>query len=510
MRGPFPKHNGSNGSGRDCPAAGSPVCGGLKRGGPQRRGAGLISRPVSRAGLRPVLRAGLGLLLCLILQAVPPLWPAGAVAHAAGPLSFSGARGLLHERSDALKASAANAESKQEASDALKWLHGPTITAQAFEVWGETRVDIDKSISTPLGPMPVDIDEHYNFSGPRASVTGTLPIFTGGKIGAAQKSARYAAEEAREQNRAQGVELDAQLIGKYFGLQLARSVELLRKRTLEQEERELERARAFERQGMISRVERMSVQVSRDAARREWLKARDNARVARLELERLLQDNTFGALTTPLFVLKKPLEPMERWVEAAVGNNPQIAVIEARMQQANQGVEASKSSWSPQIFAFGQYSFIRHYQTMIEPNWVAGLGLNLTLWDSTDRLSSYRSARATLRQAKAIRADAVNQVRTGAEVAWLNTQNAIEQYRLSASDVTLARENLELKSKGFGEGLSTALDVNQARDQLLKAEVGRRVAAFEFVVNYAMLHAIAGTMDDFITAYEHHDVIVEH
>ncbi len=51
--------------------------------------------------------------------------------------------------------------------------------------------------------------------------------------------------------------------------------------------------------------------------------------------------------------------------------------------------------------------------------------------------------------------------------------------------------------------------MTEARNQLLEAEVGRRVAAFEFIVNYAMLHAIAGKMDDFMSAYNRHEVIVE-
>ncbi|WP_301193933.1 hypothetical protein, partial [Turicimonas muris] len=44
---------------------------------------------------------------------------------------------------------------------------------------------------------------------------------------------------------------------------------------------------------------------------------------------------------------------------------------------------------------------------------------------------------------------------------------------------------------------------------LLKAEVGRRLAAFEFVSNYAMLHAIAGKMADFMNAVNDKNVIVE-
>ncbi len=440
--------------------------------------------------------------LCLFMVAVE--------AMAVGKqLSFSAARQMLHERSDALKAAAANVESKREEMEATKWLHGPTISAQAFELWGKTRVDIDKSVPTPLGQMPVHIEENYNFSGPRAQVTGTLPIYTGGKIPAAKKAAKYAHDEAKASQQNRLVDLDAELIGKYFGLQLALSIEKLRQETLEQENMELERAIKFEKQGMISAVERMGVQVARDEAERQRLKARDDARIARLQLERLLRDNTSSHLSTPLFVLKKPLADLKKWVDRALAANPAIGIIEARVQQADQGVEASKSSFLPQIFAFGEYSFIRHYQTMIEPAWMAGLGINMTLWDARDRTASYKSARATLREAKATRADVENQVRTSCETAWLNTQNAREQYNLTASTVSLARENLRLKSRGFGEGLYTALDVTEARDQLLKAEVGRRVAAYEFVVNYALLHAICGNMDAFMNAYNKNEVILE-
>ncbi len=445
----------------------------------------------------------------LLLILISILAPAGNALCESSNLSFFMARNIMYERSDSLKAAQWNVQSKREAMESTKWLHGPTISAQAFEIWGETRIDIDKSVPTPLGTMPVQLEENYNFSGPRASISGTLPIFTGGKIPAIQKTSKFALDEAKAQHRNQSVELDAELIGKYFGLQLAISVQKLRQDMLVQQDRELGRAIKFEQQGMISRVERMGVQVARDAAEREFLKARDAARTARLQLARLMLEENFGALTTPLFVLKKPLEAMKHWAELAVANNPQVAVVEARVKQADQGVEASKSSWSPQIFAFGQYSFIRHYQTAIEPTWLAGLGINLTIWDAKDRLSSYRSARATLRQARAAHAEAVNQVRTAAETAWLNTQNAREQYNLTASTVSRAQENLRLKSRGFGEGLSTALDMTEARNQLLEAEVGRRVAAFEFIVNYAMLHAIAGKMDDFMNAFNRHEVIVE-
>lgn len=424
-------------------------------------------------------------------------------------LSFSKALEMLHERNDAIRAAQANVESRQMAADSLKFLHGPTISVGAAEIWGEARVKVDKSITTPLGAMPVDIDENCNFSGPRAAISGTVPIFTGGKIGAAQKTAKYAVDEARAQHANQTNILDADLVAKYFGLQLALSLQKMRDATLDEENREYARAQKFEKEGMISNVELMGVKVARDAAERESLKARNNVRTAKLELRRLLRNDNPGHLSTPLFVLRKAIPPMETWVDKAMKNNPQLAEIEAKVKQADQGVEMSRSAWFPQIMGFGQYFFAKPHQTYIKPEWIAGLGVNLTLWDSTDRLASFKSARAALREARLTRNDVVNLVKTAAETAWLHTQNAREQYNLTASDVALAKDNLKLKKAGFGEGLYTALDVTQARDQLLSAEVERRVAAYEFVVNYALLHVIAGEMPEFAKSCGKADIIPE-
>jgi outer membrane protein TolC len=443
--------------------------------------------------------------LASVLSSAFALEPAG--------LSFDAARQFLYEKSDKLNASEAYLQSKKEASESLKTLGGPTVTVQAAQIAGAKTINIDKSVQLPaqLGgvSIPLSLHEKLSLSGPRASVTTVWPIYTGGKIDAKQQAGKYAVDEAYAQKRLTSEELDAQLAGYYFGVQLARSVEKLQKRMLEQQNKELDRAVRFEKQGVISRIERMSVQVARDNAKRDWLAARDRLQISETQLSRLLRDSSWTKLSTPLFVLKTGLQPLSYWQDLAVAENPQIAILKAKGNQAEQGVRAAEADWHPQVFAFGRYNFIRHYQSLVEPNWLAGIGVNFTLWSARDRRASIRSAEALVRQAEAGKAEAINEVKTGVEVAWLKTQNAIEQYKLSASTVILAKENLELKSKGFGEGLSTALDVTEARNQLLKAEVGRRLAAFEFVSSYAMLHAICGRMSEFMNAFSAKNVLIE-
>lgn len=435
-------------------------------------------------------------------------------AWSAMPLSFPVARDWLYERSDKLKSSDANIRSKQENENSLKMLGGPTVSLDAFQIAGQKKIDLGTNvpISIPgLGSMnvPVGMHEKFSLNGPRASATATWPIYTGGQISAKQAASKYEVDEAIAQKRSDTEELDAQLAGHYFGLQLAVSLERLQKSMLSQQDRELARAKKFEKQGVISKLERMSVQVARDNRNQEYLKAKNNAKVAKLQLARLLHEEDFGELSTPLFVLKRPLEPLKYWTDIAVVSNPQIAIIQAKADQAAQGVKASKGAWHPKVFAFGTYNFIKHYQSLVEPNWIAGIGINFTLWDAKDRRASVRSAEATLESAVAGKSEAINQVKTAVEVAWTRTQNAIEQYKLSASNVTLALQNLKLKQKSFGEGLSTSLDVTEARNQLLAAEVGRRLAAFEFVSNYAILHAVCGQMSEFMNAVNNHQVIVE-
>lgn len=415
-------------------------------------------------------------------------------------LSFQTARAMLMERSDKLEAAGANVESKKQIVDSQKTLWGPTVSVQAGQLWGETHIDIDRSIKTPLGNMPIDINEYKNFNGPRAAATATWPLFTGGKIIAEQKTGEFALEEAKAREKAVSIEQETRLVGLYFGLQLARALEKVRKEMLDQQIKEVARAKRFEAEGMISKVERMGVEVARDRAERQWLQARDNSRIARIELARMLKTDTFQELSTPLFVLKETPGSLQGWVDESVAKNPQIAALEARTRQADQGVKAAVGNWAPDVYAIGQYSFVRQYQTMVEPTWFAGIGLNLTLWDARGRTGQYKSARATLREAKALKADMVNQVRADAEVAWQNTRNARERYDFTKGNVDLAQENLALKTQGFEEGLSTALEMNNARDQLSEAKVARKVAAYEFVVNYAILHAIAGKMDDFLNS----------
>ncbi len=465
---------------------------------------------------------------------------ATTLAHAED-FTFAQARALMHERADTLKMSRAVVEQKQAGVKQARSLSGPKVEFNAKQIEGRKDVNLNLDLSGFTGalntqlqglggvlsldrnnpihqgvgaalqgiqmPTKLKFSDEWDISGPRAAIEMTWPLYTGGAISAKQEASRAAVSEAMAELDATRDQLDTLLVQKYFGLQLARSVEKLRIERLANEQRDLHRAKRFEKAGMIAKIERMSAQVNRDTAERELLGAQTDRRVAHAELTKLIKSPEIGALDTPLFVARE-IGSMQYWIDCALTHNPILRRIDAQHHQARMGVQAAKSAYHPQVYAFGHYNMIKHYLTLPESDWMAGIGVKFTLWDNRDRSARVGGAQALVNKADAARNEAREEIKKLVEIAYLRSEDALKQYDLTASTIALARENLRLREKSFKEGLSTVDDVNDARNKLLAAEVSQRVAGYRFVVAFSYLHAASGQMNDYQQILSRPDIVV--
>lgn len=416
-------------------------------------------------------------------------------------LDFSQARQLAHDRVDSIKVEAAETAKRESEAKSARSLHGPKIELDSKQIWGRKTLDYGTINLGPLLhiPIPTSIDLYHeeDIGGPRAAINAQLPIYMGGAINAKVRAADEAVYESQARTQAQRDTVDTELAQKYFAVQLARSIERLQNEMLHQQELEVRKALRFEKTGTISRLERMAVEVNRDTAKRELLTAQTNRRVAESELAGLLREENVGELKNPLFVVTEDIGTLKSWQDKALGASPVLKSVVAQRRQAEQGVTAAKAAWHPQVYAFANYNMIKHYLTIPEPDWIAGIGLKFTLWDNKDRNASIAAANSLVTKAQAAHDEARNRIQTAVQTAYLKSNEAREAYRLTDSTLSLAKENLRLREKSFSEGLSTADEVNDARTKLLAAEIARRVAAYRFVVAWAMLNAACGDMNAF-------------
>lgn len=416
-------------------------------------------------------------------------------------LDFSQARQLAHDRVDSIKVEAAETAKRESEAKSARSLHGPKIELDSKQIWGRKTLDygtVNLGGLIPGLPLPpIDLYHEEDIGGPRAAINAQLPIYMGGAINAKVRAADEAVYESQARTQAQRDTVDTELAQKYFAVQLARSIERLQNAMLHQQELEVRKALRFEKTGTISKLERMAVEVNRDTAKREFLTAQTNRRVAESELAGLLREESVGELKNPLFVVTEDIGTLKSWQDKALDASPVLKSVVAQRRQAEQGVTAAKAAWHPQVYAFANYNMIKHYLTIPEPDWIAGIGLKFTLWDNKDRNASIAAANSLVTKAQAAHDEARNRIQTAVQTAYLKSNEAREAYRLTDSTLSLAKENLRLREKGFSEGLSTADEVNDARTKLLAAEIARRVAAYRFVVAWAMLNAACGDMNAF-------------
>ena len=428
-------------------------------------------------------------------------------------LDFASARALAHARSDALRINYAETAHREHTAESLKSLHGPKVTAEFRHLWGSKDVDLGtKSISTGIPnipPISVPLQFSQDLYGPRLIGSIELPIYMGGAISAKVAASEASVAESREDERTARDKLDVTLTQKYFGVQLARSVQKLRESMLSEQNEELKRANRMNQTGSISRIEAVSVAVDRDKAARELIASETDTKIAESDLARLLREQEVRYLSTPLFVLARPIGNLQTWKDKALAMSPVIRAVRAKRNQADQGLKAAKAAWAPQVYAFAQGNAIKHYLSVTEPDWVAGIGVKITLWDNKDRAESVASARALVDKASAGIAEASNQIEQAVETAYLRTRQTQDQYHLTRSSLELARENLRLRQRAFAEGLATSTEVSDARNKLLGAEIARRVSAYQFVVSWASLNAVCGSSEIFTESLSYNDNFIE-
>jgi outer membrane protein TolC len=409
---------------------------------------------------------------------------AWTAASGAATLSFEDARAALHVASDLQKAGEANVTKNEYSARAADSLGLPEISVNATQIFGIKT----GTIATPIGT----VDFSQNLHGPRASVNGTWAIYTGGRITATQRALAAGTDQARAELKGSEENLDLQLTQVYFGVELASNVERTYASILEAADRHLARATRFEERGAIAKVERLNAQVARDEVARDLVRAHNETLIAQARLQRLLHRTDPIEPGTSLFVITRSIDSLPEWVTAAEHQNPVLAAFDAKREQAKQGIVIAEAAWKPEVFAFGSYGLIKHYQTIVEPNWIAGIGVNFTLFSREDRGSKVNAAREALNQVQSLQDEARNLIDTAVETSYRKVDQAREQFQLLDSSLVAARENLRLRERGFDEGQATSLDVNDARTAVARAATGRAAAAYDFVVALAQLLEASG------------------
>ncbi len=322
----------------------------------------------------------------------------------------------------------------------------------------------------------------------------TLPIWMGGRIGAAIRAARLNEQTLHLQRQGQRCALVSQVVERYFGLALALQVVEVRRQVVAGVRSHLDDAVELERNGVIAASERLYAEVKMAEAERDLEDARLQVATIRSALSGTLGGAEAGTPVTAMFLLDR-LEPLSFYRTLAEEHNPLLGTVSLKRQLAEEGVKVKRAEFLPQIVAMGGGSFYNYQVSGIVPRWAVGIGIRIKLFDGLQRERNYAAARQTVLQVGELEREAA----TGIAVLVEQRYNELANFRSRIASLehalSFAEEYLRMKEIAFREGIAPSSEVIDAELNLAAIRTERLQAAYGFDLALARLLETTGAAD---------------
>src|SRR5262245_9597393 len=235
-----------------------------------------------------------------------------------------------------------------------------------------------------------------------------MPLFTGGRVSGQIAAAEHGHLAAVEDLRAGRADLVLEVKSAFWSLVTGRESERVLQESIRAYDSHLRDARNRESVGMAARNEVLAVEVDRDRAEFDRLRAEVDADVAEANLRRLL--------ALPPVTRIDPAEPpgaasaaqveLEGLVAEAEAARPERRALAARVAAADAAAGAERGGRLPQLGLSGGYTYANPNRDIVPPTaewkdtWDVGVGMSWSVFDGGKRSSAEAQARA---QADAVR-----------------------------------------------------------------------------------------------------------
>jgi outer membrane protein TolC len=315
-------------------------------------------------------------------------------------------------------------------------------------------------------------------------------IYAGGRERALEAQARLGRESATLSVGSAKAQLALDVAQAFYDAALADRLVAIADETLAQATRTFEQTRAKREAGLVSEFELLRAQVDRDTLQSPRVRAGNTRDVAYFRLKQLLD----LPLATPIQLaaqLDDPrLVPASRFAtklaeaEATAAPRPRTAVAQADLgvKVGEAGVTIADAQRKPAIALQSAYGLVNYPSSFPgfddwRTNWTVGLGVQLPLLTGGRIKAEQNIARADLDSAKA-RLQLTRELSDLDDAsARASLSAARADWEAAAGTIQQAGRAYEIAELRFREGLSTQLELSDARLLLAQAQVNRARAA---------------------------------
>lgn len=325
----------------------------------------------------------------------------------------------------------------------------------------------------------------------RPTVSVMMPIYTGGITSTTKQIANLKSERSQLDTKQQQDTQRFEVIRAYFNVQLQQQLLEASRLNLSTMQQHYDNALKFEKQGFISKGQRMQFEVARNNTQRNYQNSVANLQSSQFQLKNLLNKPSVDQLTTPLFVNRQQSQSLDQLLASYPETSSLVRKMHMDTQLANQNIKVQSAAKKPSVFAFGEYSLDQ------DQNWIVGVAARYNLFSGIDKNKNVQAAELQRYATELLTARTQQEIENVIYKSYTELSSAQQSNQLLQQNEQAAQENLRIQTLSFKEDMGTATQVIDAQNQLSILRAEKALNAYKYVISLATLLQSHGSIDQF-------------
>ena len=386
-----------------------------------------------------------------------------------------------------------------ETPDMVKLANSITDFNNALDIWAEGVVkQMPPTQGAPFKPLADGLtqkerlDDGLDYYGLKLNIE--QPLYTGKKITAINRQAKANLKLAGANLKVAESNLVFEVKKAYSTVLQTEKLVQTAKEAVNSMKVHLAEANAYYKAGMVPKIDLLRAEVKLADLNQKLLMAENGLNMARTAFNFLLGvdlDTTYQLVDEGKNEIN--IEELALCKEKALVNRPEIAVIDAKIQLAEQSVTLAKSNGKPMIalrFEGEQNDTKISFEEA--PDWKVGVVGQMTLFDGGQIRNQVAEAKDLVKQAETGKELLLKGIQLEVEVAYRNLQNYAKAIEVAEKSLSQAKEAVRMSEVSYKSGLSTSIERIDAEVGLTQAKENYAQAVSMYNLALAQLEKAMG------------------
>ncbi|NLR91257.1 TolC family protein [Flammeovirga agarivorans] len=388
-------------------------------------------------------------------------------------LSLEDCRAMALSHNRDLKTAALKIQEAEANYKLAKKAYLPSIEGSATGIMMPTLdLELFPGMAIPGGPSipAIGVDKPSILT---AGVFAVQPVYTGGKIKAINEQAKLGKAMSQENYKLTYTQLIEKTDEAYWNVIAAKEGVKLTRTYVEMLDSLASQMDLMYEEGLLPLSEKLKVNVQKNQAELEQVKAENQVQLAKLFLSQIIgieDENKVEFLDHLVYNITQV--DVQEGIETGLSQRSELKLLENQVQISVLEQKSTKADYLPQVgvMAGGAYIYGNNGLDNIDPIGIVGGAVKIPIFHFKESKEKMNVARLKTQEAIHNKDNATEMISIEIRQIGYQLEENRRSIAIAKENIEQAQESLEETKISFSSGLNTTTDVLQSQSELLKMQ----------------------------------------